>query len=181
MSRTKSDLHKEAFYPHPPERVWAALTDPQALAQWLMPNTFKPILGHEFQFRVDPMPIVPGHTTHCKVLELDPPRRMVWSWTMQPSKNRKPYPTQIIEWTLTPREGGTHLAFTQRGSGTLPFIFRLMMSHGWKTMLNRWLPVVLTAFEPPATPGGPFTYRRMEKAPNKGHHSAKTLPAEFAR
>ncbi len=28
----------ELWYPHPPERVWRALTDPVELAQWLMPS-----------------------------------------------------------------------------------------------------------------------------------------------
>ncbi len=177
MSRAKPDLRKEAFYPHPPELVWEALTNGEALAQWLMPNTFKPILGHEFQFRVDPMPLVPGHTTNCKVLEFDPPRRMVWSWVMQPREGKKSYPPQTIEWTLTPHNGGTRLTLTQRGSSSLPFIFRLMMSHGWKTMLNRWLTKVIPAFE--RSSDGRFVYRRLSPAPNRGHHSAKTLPPEF--
>jgi uncharacterized protein YndB with AHSA1/START domain len=172
------DLHKEAFYPHPPELVWAALTDGEAIAQWLMPNTFEPVLGHEFQFRVDPMPMVPGHTTNCKVLEFDPPRRMVWSWAMVPAKGKsKALPPQIIEWTLVPKDGGTLLSLTQRGSANMPFIFRLMMSHGWKTMINRWLPVVIKAFE--RTLDGRFIYHRLEKAPNRGHHRTTTLPAEF--
>ena len=42
----------EANYPHSPERVWKALTDPQAIAEWLMPNDFQARLGHRFQFRV---------------------------------------------------------------------------------------------------------------------------------
>lgn len=176
---SRADLRKEAFYPHPPELVWAALTDGEAIAQWLMPNTFKPILGHEFQFRVDPMPMVPGHTTSCKVLELDPPRRMVWSWEMVPAPGKKGLPRQIIEWDLTPKNGGTQLVLTQRGSANLSLIFRVMMSHGWKTMINRWLPVVIGAFE--KTPGGLFVYHRLAKAPNRGHHRSKTLPPEFHR
>jgi uncharacterized protein YndB with AHSA1/START domain len=38
-------------YPHPPEKVWRALTDPQAIAQWLMKNNFEARVGHKFQFR----------------------------------------------------------------------------------------------------------------------------------
>ena len=43
----KRDLRFEATYPHPPERVWRALTDPKALAEWLMENDFEPRLGHQ--------------------------------------------------------------------------------------------------------------------------------------
>ena len=31
-------IRKERFYPHPPESVWVALTDPRALAEWFEPN-----------------------------------------------------------------------------------------------------------------------------------------------
>src|SRR5260370_5600951 len=51
-------LRKEVFLPHPPEDVWLALTAPQALAEWLMPNNFEPVVGRKFRFHVDPMP---GH------------------------------------------------------------------------------------------------------------------------
>ena len=33
---------------HPIERVWRALTDREALAQWLMPNDFEPVVGHSW-------------------------------------------------------------------------------------------------------------------------------------
>jgi uncharacterized protein YndB with AHSA1/START domain len=45
------DLRFEVTYPHPPEKVWRALTDPQAIAQWLMKNNFEARVGHKFQFR----------------------------------------------------------------------------------------------------------------------------------
>lgn len=176
MSRV--DLRKEAFYKHPPELVWEALTSGEALAQWLMPNTFKPIKGHDFQFRVDPMPFLPNTVTNCRVLEIDPPRRMVWSWETPPRKaGKKALPTQIVEWTLTPKDGGTLLTLTQRGSASMPFIYRLMMSHGWGTMMTRWLTKVLTAFE--HAKDGRYIYHRLAKAPNRGHHGTKTLPPEF--
>jgi uncharacterized protein YndB with AHSA1/START domain len=72
MTRT---LRREFIYPKdPPQRVWVALTDPRALAEWLMPNTFQPVVGHLFIFQVDPMPLC-GHKTECEVVECDPPRR----------------------------------------------------------------------------------------------------------
>jgi uncharacterized protein YndB with AHSA1/START domain len=50
----KRDLHFESVCPHPIEKVWGAPTDAKALSQWLMPNSFEPRVGHEFQFRTKP-------------------------------------------------------------------------------------------------------------------------------
>ena len=36
-------LRVEEFLPYPKERVWRALTDPDLIARWLMPNDFEPV------------------------------------------------------------------------------------------------------------------------------------------
>jgi len=68
-------IRKEVFLPHPPEDVWLALTDPQALAEWMMPNNFEPVVGRKFRFHVDPMPGPYPGGSECEVLEVDAPRR----------------------------------------------------------------------------------------------------------
>jgi uncharacterized protein YndB with AHSA1/START domain len=75
----KFDLVFDEIFRHPIETVWHALTDSVTLASWLMPNDFVPRLGHRFTLR---SPALPGWRgwAECQVLELDPPRRMVWSW-----------------------------------------------------------------------------------------------------
>ncbi len=60
----------EVVYPHPPRRVWRALTDSAALARWLMPNDFAPRVGHRFSFRVEPRYGRSG-VVACEVVELD--------------------------------------------------------------------------------------------------------------
>jgi uncharacterized protein YndB with AHSA1/START domain len=75
----KADIDATVVYPHPVDRVWAALTSSEALAAWLMPNDFRPVIGHRFTFRTSPAPGFDG-IVRCEVLELDPPKRMVWSW-----------------------------------------------------------------------------------------------------
>jgi uncharacterized protein YndB with AHSA1/START domain len=67
----------EARYPHPPERVWRALTDPAELAAWLMPNDFSARVGA--RFRLDARPAHP-EPFDCEVLEIDPPRRLRTQW-----------------------------------------------------------------------------------------------------
>jgi uncharacterized protein YndB with AHSA1/START domain len=46
----------EREMPHPPEKVWRALTQSALLAEWLMQNDFAPKVGHRFNFRAPPMP-----------------------------------------------------------------------------------------------------------------------------
>ena len=41
----KRTLKRTVVYPHSIERVWRALTCRDALAQWLMPNDFEPVVG----------------------------------------------------------------------------------------------------------------------------------------
>lgn len=169
-------LVKESTYPYPPATVWAALTNGEALAQWLMPNNFpaSPRVGDRFEFRIDPMGPL-GGVIECEILELDPPRRMVWSWVGCKATGKKMGP-QRVEWHLTEREGGTHLRLVQSDTAKMPWIMRLMMAFGWGTMMKRWLPTVLGAFSPE---GGKLRYSRLEKAPNRGHHGVKTVPENF--
>jgi uncharacterized protein YndB with AHSA1/START domain len=70
-------IRREILLPHPLGDVWLALTDPQALAEWLMPNNFEAIVGRKFRFHVDPMPGPYPGGSECEVLEVDAPRRLV--------------------------------------------------------------------------------------------------------
>ena len=38
----------ERQIPHPPEKIWRALTQPHLMEEWLMKNDFKPVVGHRF-------------------------------------------------------------------------------------------------------------------------------------
>ena len=37
--------------PHPPEKIWRALTQGELLEEWLMKNDFTPTVGAKFTFR----------------------------------------------------------------------------------------------------------------------------------
>jgi uncharacterized protein YndB with AHSA1/START domain len=76
----KADVSVDLVYSHPIGRVWHALTTSEALAAWLMPNDFKPVVGHTFTLRTEPAPGFDG-IVRCEVLELEPPTHMVWSWS----------------------------------------------------------------------------------------------------
>jgi uncharacterized protein YndB with AHSA1/START domain len=74
-----AELLFEVTYPHTPEQVWRALTDPKALAAWLMPNDFAPVVGHRLTFRAPPQPWFDG-VVRCEVLAIAPPRELSYSW-----------------------------------------------------------------------------------------------------
>ena len=128
----RTDIDLSASYPFPPERVWGALTSSEALATWLMPNDFAPVKGHQFTFRTKPAPGFDG-TVHCEVLELDPPRRMVWSWAGGPLDT-------TVTFTLEPSGDGTHLRLQHEGfHGLAAQLVRRIMGNGWPRILRRHL------------------------------------------
>ena len=40
---------------HPPEKIWRALTESALIEDWLMKNDFRPVVGHKFNFRAQPV------------------------------------------------------------------------------------------------------------------------------
>src|SRR5690349_14090229 len=71
----------ECDLPDAPEKVWRALTERELLAVWLMPNDFRPELGAEFSFQ--PPAELESQAIACKVLALEPPRLLRFSWQEQ--------------------------------------------------------------------------------------------------
>lgn len=68
------DIRKIVEINAPIEKVWQAVATSEGLAAWLMKNDFQPVLGHEFTL-LGAYGAVP-----CKVLEIDPPKRLFFSW-----------------------------------------------------------------------------------------------------
>ena len=131
-----STIKQENFYPHPAERVWRALTDSEAMNAWLMENDFKPVVGHRFQFRTKPAPGFDG-IVKCQVLELDAPRRLVYSWHGGGLET-------MVTWTLTPSPGGTTVRLEHAGfEGVKGYLVRTMLAKGWGKMAKGSFPAVL--------------------------------------
>lgn len=108
------DLRLEQVLPHPVERVWGALIDRHTLGRWLMANNFEPHVGRRFTLRDAPVGGWRGWF-ECEVLELDPPRRMVWAWHGgMPGEAI----TQVV-FELRPSGDGTRLVLRHYGAGTL--------------------------------------------------------------
>jgi uncharacterized protein YndB with AHSA1/START domain len=75
----KIDLRFDESFAKPIDAVWRAVTDQRILARWLMDNDFEPRVGHKFTLRDPPTSTWRGWV-ECEVLEMEAPRRMVWSW-----------------------------------------------------------------------------------------------------
>jgi len=125
----KRDIRLEAFYPHPPEKVWKAIADPELLARWLMDNDFKPEVGHEFQFRTAPQPGWNG-IVDCRVVEADPPCRLAYTWAGS-------WGESLVTWTLTALAGGgTRVALEHSGfTGLRGVMLSFILGSGWKKKL----------------------------------------------
>src|SRR5690606_10536311 len=96
----------------PIERVWQALTDPATLSKWMMFETkdFRPVVGHKFQFRMEPDPSW-SIVVDCEVLVVDEPRRLSYTWVVEAQAH-----TTTVTWTLEePESGGTRLHMEQSG------------------------------------------------------------------
>jgi uncharacterized protein YndB with AHSA1/START domain len=132
----KRDLHFEAVYKHPIEKVWRAITDPQAIEQWLMPNNFEPRVGHKFQFKSKPQPGWDGNT-YCEVLECEPPRRLVYTWRGGPIDT-------VLTIELEPVGEGTRLKLAHTGfKGVKALMVAMIMGSGWKGIVSKGIPGVL--------------------------------------
>jgi uncharacterized protein YndB with AHSA1/START domain len=124
------DIVVEQIYPYPVERVWLALTDSRALADWLMQNDFKPVVGHKFQFRSQPQGNWNG-LVDCEVIEVNEPRSLAYTW--KGGTLAKP---TTVRYTLEPAEGGTRVRLEHTGfEGPDGMMLSEMLSNGWKTKI----------------------------------------------
>jgi uncharacterized protein YndB with AHSA1/START domain len=100
---TGDTSRNQAVFPDRIESVWQALTDSGELAAWLMDNDFVAEVGHRFTMHCDPEGDI-----ECQVLELEPPRRMTWSWNGQ-------FGETTVVFELSRVDGGTLLTVEHRG------------------------------------------------------------------
>jgi len=171
--RKPKKIRKEVYCAHPIGDVWTALTDPHALAEWLMPNNFEPVVGQKFRFQVDPVKGFDSGLRECEVLAVEPPRRLVYSWLAVPANPKKPYPKPItLTWTLTADSAGTHLVLELDGLEELNWFYHLSLHYGWSRMLEKLLPKVLKNIL-----GGRFTPGAIKR---RGH-GTKTVPDGYCQ
>jgi uncharacterized protein YndB with AHSA1/START domain len=108
-----------------------ALTDPELLGRWLMPNDFKLERGHRFTFRTTPMPAVGfDGVVRCRVLAMEDLRLLRLSWCGGRGLD------STLTWRLEPEGLGTRLFLEHTGFDPDNPIQRRAherMGNGWRT------------------------------------------------
>ena len=137
MSET---IFVEYDLPHAPAKVWRALTEPKLLAAWLMENDMRPIVGHKFTFKAQPMPGWDG-VVQCEVLEVDEPKRLRYSWRGGSEQNQI---DTVVTWTLTPTASGTRLALEHAGFLPANAMAFEGLARGWRGKVAERMSEVLT-------------------------------------
>lgn len=137
-------IEVDQFFAHSPDKLWRALTTPELMAQWLMPNDFQPVVGHTFTLRARPVPQTEfSGRIACEVLECIPSRRLRISWADANEPNG--YVTTVT-WTLQPEGKGTRLLLVHAGfdpDDPTQQLARKFMNGGWRSHVLRQFGAVL--------------------------------------
>lgn len=146
MTEDLTVIKVDEFLPQSPSRVWQALTDPELMKDWLMPNDFKPVVGHRFSFTTEPIEATNfSGSIACQVLEIRPEELISYSWTDPENPAGSDW---VITWTLRPEGRGTRLFLEHSGfdpDDATQQLSRKIMNGGWRSRIVPRLAEVLAA------------------------------------
>ena len=127
-------IEREIVIAASPDTVWQFLVDPDKATRWMgQAVSFDPRPGGLYRVEV-----IPGHTARGEFVELDPPRRIVYTWGWEPSEdgaNPVPPGSTTVEVELVPNGNGTMLRFTHRDQPSTEAAES--HGHGWDHYLER--------------------------------------------
>jgi uncharacterized protein YndB with AHSA1/START domain len=139
-----SDIHIERDYPHPPAKVWRAVTDPALIPLWTSigqggrPEGFSTTVGTKFRFVAKPKLGWNG-IVDCEVLEVNEPSLLRYSWRGGDGGDV----TQVA-YRLEPHAGGTRFTYEHSGFTGIGGIFMTkLLGRVRRKMLSAGLPAVL--------------------------------------
>ena len=89
---------------HPPAAVWAALTEPARLAQWLAPGRIELRVGGAARLDFADS----GTVIDSKVSAFEPGRLIEYSWSSGDE------PLRPVRWEIAPAQDGVTLTLTQK-------------------------------------------------------------------
>jgi uncharacterized protein YndB with AHSA1/START domain len=139
-----SEIRIVRDYPHPPARVWRAVTDPELVARWTVtgrsgrPVGFVPQVGTKFQLIGKPVPGWRG-IVDCEVLEVNAPRLLRYTWRGEENGR-----ATIVTYRIEPQADGTRFIFEHTGfTGPGGFLMAKILGAVRTKMLSVGLPAVL--------------------------------------
>jgi uncharacterized protein YndB with AHSA1/START domain len=139
-------IRREIAIAASPQTVWDCLVDPDKATRWMgLRADFDPRPGGRYRVEV-----IPGEVALGEFVELDPPRRLVWTWGWQEgSTSEVAAGSTTVEIELVPDGEGTTLRFSHHG---LPSDDSARShTHGWDHYLER-LAVAARGDDPGADP-----------------------------
>ncbi|HEY3950250.1 SRPBCC family protein [Phenylobacterium sp.] len=107
----------------PVAKVWAALTVPERLADWLAKAEIDLRVGGRFSLHWD----THDYRMAGVITELDPPRVLAWTWP------HEQHPDSVVRWTLEPDGDGCRLTLVQTNLTAPPL---KNAAAGWHTHLE---------------------------------------------
>ncbi len=132
-------------YPHPPAKVWRAVTDPALIPLWTATGAggrtegFAATIGTKFRFVAKPKPGWNG-VVDCEVLEADEPSLLRYSWVGGDGGGD----VTEVAYRIGPRAGGTRFTYEHTGFTGLGGVFMAkLLGHVRRKMLTVGLPAVL--------------------------------------
>lgn len=72
--KTVQDIKQTVTFKANIQKVWDKVSTSDGISAWFMPNDFEPTVGHEFHIQS------PFGPSPCKVLEVEEPNRLSFSW-----------------------------------------------------------------------------------------------------
>jgi uncharacterized protein YndB with AHSA1/START domain len=132
------EIRKSIILNAPIEKVWKAVSTSAGIAAWWMPNTFEPVLGHEFILHAGQFGDSP-----CKLTELNPPYRLGFNWGKD----------WHLAFELKSLDGKTEFTLIHSGweadkateFGQPHAIIRSIMDGGWDKIVKEKLPSYIEA------------------------------------
>jgi uncharacterized protein YndB with AHSA1/START domain len=134
-TRTETTVEREIAIAASPETVWQFLVDPEKATRWMGKRAeLDPRAGGVYRVEV-----ISGNVASGEFVEVDPPRRLVWTFGWDPSHELSPNDvgpgSSTIEVELIPDGEGTMLRFTHRDLPDAGAAGR--HAHGWDHYLPR--------------------------------------------
>src|SRR5262245_3762261 len=107
-----TSIEREIAIAASPETVWEFLVDPQKMTRRMgLSAALEPRVGGLYRVEV-----IPGSIARGDLVELDPPRRLVFTWGWEPGTPSGVLPgTTTVEFDLVPNGNGTTLKFRHHG------------------------------------------------------------------
>ena len=139
-------IEVDQFFPHPPAKVWRALTEPELIAQWMMPGDFRLLVGHRYTMQAKPVGATGfSGVVQAEVLAFEAEKLLRIGWRDAGGTDGRGA-DWTITWTLRPEGRGTRLFLLHEGfdpDDPLQQQARTLMNGGWRTAVPRALATVL--------------------------------------